>query len=1514
MTQLSSEEWRATASGTVTQFRIVNGVREEYDTTINVSATASTRPAARQAALVEWRNVADNVPNFVSLGSRGVTGVNQTSVEEWQAEVTGTVTLHRTTYRATVTATGTLRVTVYHAESTASGRHPNNPPPAPAVSAPTPSATPSNPSLDITWTAATGGSIVTAYDLRYRTGTGSWNILQDVWQTGGGALAYSILGLEPVTRYEIEVRAVRSRIDGVWSSAVFATTLAARPDAPAAPTPGTATTTALPISWTAPDNGGSAITAYDVRHIEATEDDTDDNNWTVVDSAWTTGTLTYTITGLTSGTDYKIQVRAISARGDGPWSPTALGRTVGPGKPTMPAAPTVTAGTDTTSLAVSWTAVSALPTVTAYDVRHILTSADETDDDNWTVVDNAWTSGDLTHTIAGLVAGTSYDVQMRGVNSLGDGTWSAATVATTSVTPPSAPATLTLVPRDVSSITVTWAAPNNNGATITSYDLRYILTSADETDDDNWTVVDSAWTSGDLTYDITGLAAQSYDVQVRGVNAAGDGPWSPTRTGTPVVMPPTAPTALAAAAFNPLVSHSSLALTWGAPSSNGGSAITGYDVRWRVGTGDWTVVDDAWTSGDLAYTLAGLAASTTHEIQVRAVNSTRDGVWSESVTEATPAAVATQAISLGTTPFGDGNAEWTGAVLLDSRLVDGGETAYLRYIRRQGNHIQLRLSATATGEPSDAGPELATEREEADTLLVFSLAGGDSIFLRGPGNSDNTYADSTEPYFWTPDNGRDWNRWVTAAFVDGGVVTLTISLGAVATPNQAPTASAAGTPTTVAGGGTVTLDGTASDPDTGDALTYAWSSDGGGSFADASALDTTWTAPAATSSDQSITLTLTVTDGGGLTTTADVDVTVSATPNQAPTASAAGTPTTVAGGGAVALDGTASDPDTGDTLTYAWSSDGGGSFAASSALDTTWTAPAATSSDQSITLTLTVTDGGGLTATADVVVTVRAATLTAPVAPAAPTVSASGQTGLSVTWAAPADGGSPITSYDLRYRTGTGQWTVIDSAWTSGDLTHTVTGLAAGTTYEIQVRAVNTVGDGAWSDSATSSTDAATVPIRATWPSAAADGQTALSVSWTIPSSDGGSPITSYDLQWRRTGTTIWTVVDNAWTSGGLSYTVTGLAAGTTYEIQVRAVNSVGDGPWSLATSQTTAANQRPTATATGIPTTVDGGGTVTLTGTARDPGDTLTYTWSSNGGGSFANASALSTTWTAPAATTSQQSITLTLTVTDGGGLEARATVAVTVRATAPTPEAPAAPAAPTLTVGGESAITASWSEPDTGGSPITDYDVRWRESGSSSAWTEAPDSTPSAVRSYAITGLAAATAYEVQVRAGNSVGDGAWSASETATTEAAPVATAVQTISLGSQPFADGGNAEWAGAVLLDARLVDGGGTAYLRYIRRVANHIQIRLSASATGEPSDAGPDFADAKETAAALLTFSYGDGENESITLRGPGSSDNTYADSSDPYYWTPDNGADWSSWMNRAASDGGEVTLTIALE
>ncbi len=84
----------------------------------------------------------------------------------------------------------------------------------------------------------------------------------------------------------------------------------------------------IELSWSEPaSDGGLGVTAYDLRHIETSADETAASNWTVVEDVWTIGggALQHTPSGLTAGTQYDFQVRAVNGRGAGPWSATAVG-------------------------------------------------------------------------------------------------------------------------------------------------------------------------------------------------------------------------------------------------------------------------------------------------------------------------------------------------------------------------------------------------------------------------------------------------------------------------------------------------------------------------------------------------------------------------------------------------------------------------------------------------------------------------------------------------------------------------------------------------------------------------------------------------------------------------------------------------------------------------------------------------------------------------------------------------------------------------------------------------------------------------------------------------------------------------------------------------------------------------------------------------------------------------------------------------------------------------------------
>ncbi len=72
---------------------------------------------------------------------------------------------------------------------------------------------------------------------------------------------------------------------------------------------------------------------------------------------------------------------------------------------------------------------------------------------------------------------------------------------------PAAP-TISAVHRSDESVTVLWTAPQ--GLTgIAAYDLRWILSSADETVDANWRVVEEVWTEGPFEAMLTGLSNDS---------------------------------------------------------------------------------------------------------------------------------------------------------------------------------------------------------------------------------------------------------------------------------------------------------------------------------------------------------------------------------------------------------------------------------------------------------------------------------------------------------------------------------------------------------------------------------------------------------------------------------------------------------------------------------------------------------------------------------------------------------------------------------------------------------------------------------------------------------------------------------------------------------------------------------------------------------------------------------------------------------------------------------------------
>ena len=162
-----------------------------------------------------------------------------------------------------------------------------------------------------------------------------------------------------------------------------------------------------------------------------------------------------------------------------------------------------------------------------------------------------------------------------------------------------------------------------------------------------------------------------------------------------------------------------------------------------------------------------------------------------------------------------------------------------------------------------------------------------------------------------------------------------------------------------------------------------------------------------------------------------------------------------------------------------------------------------------------------------------------------------GDTQISVTIGSlPDNGGSTIT--DVEYElNASGTWVS-----TGGTGNFNITGLTNSTSYDVRIRAKNSVGSGRRSDA-----KARTPVSSATAPSAFTSGQwtatpgvDTITVAVSALPSDGGSAITA--IQYR--------VDSGSWTASGISGTgsfdISGLTRGTAYAVTIRAVNAIGSG------------------------------------------------------------------------------------------------------------------------------------------------------------------------------------------------------------------------------------------------------------------------------------------------------------------------------------------------------------------
>ena len=414
---------------------------------------------------------------------------------------------------------------------------------------------------------------------------------------------------------------------------------------PAAPT-GLAATPGgghVALSWTNPNDG--SITKY--QYMEKVGDG-EYGSWTDVPDS-DANTIAFTATGLTPGTEYAYQIRAVSNRDNGAASDEVTATPTTPGLPSQPTG--FVASPRDEEVILNWLNPND-PSISGWEYRQKESSSAAWG--SWTIMVGC-DAATLCYTVEGLTNDTKYSFQVRAKNSAGDGSESETAESTPTLARPAMPVGLLSSIED-SKIKLTWKDPSDSS--ITNYQIR--RSGLDAENKLVWLAWEDIPGSGPATttHSVTGLSdGVRYYFQIRAVNPVDTGFGSLLRVREFQIGPPKH-----ILFFRVVGGNEEARLWWEKP---GDASITHFEYRQKQGSrafSDWQslALTDLGTAADYSYSVTGLTNGVSYGFQIRSVNS--NGVGHNSRIESTvPAETRLHRPSGLTAASGDGQATlaWT---------------------------------------------------------------------------------------------------------------------------------------------------------------------------------------------------------------------------------------------------------------------------------------------------------------------------------------------------------------------------------------------------------------------------------------------------------------------------------------------------------------------------------------------------------------------------------------------------------------------------------------------------------------------------------------------------------------------------------------------------------------------------------------------------------------------------------------------------------------------------------------